>query len=81
MNVFGMLTKVNPRTMSKVNQLCEMAAQNETLVDLCQRLDGCDAREAYEVLSNLTDYELRVLAALIGEFNRKFDRCKGVVRR
>lgn len=78
MNLLSMASKMSPQTLGKVNALCDIAKENDTLKELSLRLDGCDAREAYHILSNLSDHELRVIAALIGEANAKFNRRKGI---
>lgn len=76
MNLLSMVTKTPPQTLSKLNRLCDVAKENETLCNLFERLDGCDARDAYYVLSDLSDHELKILAAFIGETNAKFGRRK-----
>ena len=74
MNVISCITKMKPQTISKVNALCTMAEESETMKDLFDKFAGCDAKEAYARLTNLSDHELRIIAAFIGEANRKFDR-------
>ena len=71
-----MTLKISPFDMRKISELFEMAQSNKTLCNIFDKLDGTDAVEAYHVLSRLDDHELRVLAALIAQANRKFDRDK-----
>ena len=71
-----MTLKISPFDMRKISELFEMAQNNKTLCNIFDKLDGTDAVEAYHVLSHLDDHELRVMAALIAQANRKFDRDK-----
>lgn len=65
------------KNLTKVNALFDLAKNNGTMRELFEKLDGCNANEAYVVLKNLSDYEMKVLAAFIAEANSKFDRKKG----
>lgn len=74
MNLIATIKKLSPTTLQKANYLWQMASTNETLVDVAQRFDGVDATTAYHELKNLSDRELKLIAALIAEGNKKFDR-------
>ena len=66
-----------PSTMKKVEELLQLARGNPTLTKLTKKLDGANLQQAYDVVSNLSDEELRVLAALIAAGNEKFGRTGG----
>lgn len=66
--------------LEKVQELFNLAKGNTTLHALFERLDGCDATEAYIILKSLNDKELRTLAALVGQANNKFERSKNTRR-
>ena len=75
-----MTLKISPFDMRKISELFEMTQNNKTLCNIFDKLDGTDAVEAYHVLSHLDDHELRVLAGLIAQANRKFDRDKEALK-
>lgn len=66
--------KLSPKTISRINEIWQMASSNKTMQDLFKKLDGCNTTDAYIILKNLEDNELKVLAALIGQANAKFER-------
>lgn len=68
------MLKVNPIALAKISSLFEMAKGNETLCHVFEKLDGATSAEAYHQLKNLSDQELRVIAAMIGQANKKFER-------
>jgi hypothetical protein len=74
MNPLKMLTGLSKRDLDNITTLWNMAKENETLRGVVERLDGCNANEAYATLKELSDYELKVMAALIAQINIKFDR-------
>jgi len=65
------------KNLTKISSLFDLAKGNGTMRELFEKLDGCNANDAYVVLKNLSDYELKVMAAFIAEANTKFDRKKG----
>lgn len=65
----------------KIGELFDEAKSNDVLVRLAKKLDGCDAQQAYATLKELSDTELRMVAALIARGNQKFGRLKPVRRR
>ena len=70
------MIKITPSNMMKVSAIFDIAKKNETMQDLFHQLDGVDANEAFRILKGLDDRQLKVLAALIGITNEKFDRKK-----
>lgn len=70
------MIKITPSNMMKVSAIFDIAKKNETMQDLFHQLDGADANEAFRILKGLDDRQLKVLAALIGITNEKFDRKK-----
>ena len=70
------MIKITPSNMIKVSAIFDIAKKNETMPDLFHQLDGADANEAFRILKGLDDRQLKVLAALIGITNEKFDRKK-----
>lgn len=74
MNLLSTIKKLSPTSIQKASYLWEIASSNETLRAVAQRFDGKDATAAYHELKNLSDRELKIIAALIAEGNKKFDR-------
>lgn len=68
------MLKVNPVALAKISALFEMARGNQTLVGVFKKLDGANANEAYHVLKHLSDDELKMLAAMVSQANKKFER-------
>lgn len=66
--------KLSPSIISKITNLFNVAKSNPTLVNLFYDLDGATTAQAYKRLRNLSDEELRLLAALIGLTNKEFER-------
>ena len=76
MKIPGINVEISKGQVDIVISIWDTAKSNATLRALAKRFDGCDAAEAYAHLQNLSDHELRVLAALIGQTNQKFGRKK-----
>lgn len=76
MKIPGINVEISKVQIDIVLSLWDTARANHTLRELTKSLDGCDSAEAYERLKNLSDHELRVMAALIGQTNHKFGRVK-----
>ena len=68
------MLKFSPMAMRKISDLYDMAQNDSTLCALFEKLDGCNAAEAYSTLKSMSDHEVRLLAALISQANRKFNR-------
>jgi hypothetical protein len=66
--------KVGAKNLARISELWDLAKDNPTLRALFKKLDGTNAKEAYIILKNMDDNELRLLAALIGQANSKFER-------
>lgn len=67
---------ISPKNIGKATEIFDAVKTNPTLRSLAERLDGCDAGQAYGVLKSMTDHELRVIAAVIAHGNSKFERPK-----
>ena len=70
------MIKITPSSMIKLNTIFEIAKKNDTIQELFHQFDGVDANEAFRILKGLDDRQHKVLAALIGNTNEKFDRKK-----
>ena len=53
MNVISCITKMKPQTISKVNALCTMAEESETMKDLFDRVEKMNAEARYSVWNAL----------------------------
>lgn len=76
MKIPGINVEISKPQVDILLTLWDTARSNATLRALAKRFDGCDATEAYQQLQHLSDHELRVMAALIGQTNEKFGRTK-----
>lgn len=74
MKIPGIGVEVSKEQIDIGLSIWDTASSNATLRALVKRFDGCDSVEAYAQLKNLSDHELRVMAALIGQTNQKFGR-------
>ena len=76
MKIPGINVEISKPHIDIILSLWDTARANPTLRAMTKRFDGCDATEAYQQLQHLSDHELRVMAALIGQTNEKFGRKK-----
>lgn len=60
----------SPKTLAKASAFVESAKSNKDAVDLFNRFTACHTpQEAYNELRKLSDYDYKIIAALIARAN------------
>ena len=65
----SLMSFITPRNIKSVEKFRDRIKESPTMMGLIEKLDGTSAKEALNVIENLSTKEKRVLATLIGEIN------------